>query len=765
MLEKSFSQWILSNRLVVIVLTLLIVAAAASGLRHLSLSTDSRVYFGPDNPQLLAFNQLEATFVETNNIFYVFDVTEGEVFTNSMLSAVDEVTETAWQTPYSYRVDSIVNYQYTRAEGDDLWVAALVEDPGSLTAEQLTDIRQIALTDPFIARRLISDDGKVTGVNVSLQYPKGSRNAVMEAVTFSRDLVTKIEAQYPGLKVHLTGSSMINANFAESALRDARTLVPTMYLFIIVVLMILLRSVLAVIVVVLVNIMSTASAMGMAGWIGIKLTPMSISSSNVIMTVVVAHCVHVLVTFFQHYEAGDDRIETMKESVRVNLQPVFLTSITTIVGFLSLNLSDVPPMGDFGNIVACGVFFAMLFALGFLPALASMLPIKVRKNHNALAAGMDRLADFVISRRTPLFWGILVLAAVVASFAWQNQVNDRYSKYFSEQLDFRVASDFADDNLAGLYSIEYILESGAEQGVVDPGYLQTVESFAQWLRQQEEVRHVSTFTDIMKRLNKNMHGDSEDYYTLPESRELASQYLLLYEMSLPYGLDLTTMVNQSKSATRLTVSLPSLYTQEFIAFQNRAYQWLQENAPETMHYEGASMALMFTHIGKRAMIGSIKGAVVALVIISFILLLALRSVRLGLISLLPNLLPAAVGFGVWGILSGKIGLSLASVLGITMGIVVDDTVHFLSKYKRAREELGANAEEAVRYAFRHVGVALWVTTLVLTVGFFILSLSWFKPTGDVGALTAIVISIALFLDFLLLPPLLIKIDRARKGVT
>ena len=758
MIENKLSHWILSNRLLVIVLSLVLAGVASWGTQYLTLSSDSRIYFGPNNPQLIAFDQLEETFVETNNIFYVFEI-DGEVFSNAMLEALIDLTEQAWQTPYSYRVDSITNYQHTEAEGDDLSVAALVETAGDLTAEQLANIESIARSDPFISKRLISDDGKVTGVNVSLQYPDGSDNAAMEAVQFSRELAEIIEAKYPGVRLHLTGSTMINANFAEAAKRDASNLIPAMYLFIIVLLMILLRSVMAVIAVVIVNIMSSASAMGVAGWVGISLAPMSISSVNMIMTVVVAHCVHVLVTFFQLYSESKNRKESFTEAIRINIQPVFLTSLTTAIGFLSLNLSDVPPMGDLGNIVAMGVCFAMIYALGFLPAFVSFLPIKVRANHNRLALGMDKLADFVIARKNPLLLGALLVSAIVASFALNNQVNDRYSKYFSEKLEFRQASDFADDTLAGLYSIEYILESGSEQGVVDPEYLATVEAFANWLREQPEVRHVSTFTDIMKRLNRNMHGDDPNYYSLPDNRQLASQYLLLYEMSLPYGLDLTTMVNQSKSATRLTVALPSLYTQQFVAFQNRSYQWLKDNAPESMHYEGASLSLMFTHIGKRAMIGSIKGAVIALIIISFILFLALRSARLGVISLVPNLLPAAVGFGIWGIYSGNIGLSLSSVLGITMGIVVDDTVHFLSKYKRARVELNLAAEDAVRYAFRHVGVALWVTTIVLTVGFCILAFSWFKPTSDMGTLTAIVIAVALILDFLLLPPLLMWSER------
>ena len=300
------------------------------------------------------------------------------------------------------------------------------------------------------------------------------------------------------------------------------------------------------------------------------------------------------------------------------------------------------------------------------------------------------------------------------------------------------------------------MESGKEQGITSPEYLQKVDEFALWLRQQPEVMHVTSITDIMKKLNKNMHGDEETQFKLPESKELASQFLLLYEMSLPYGLDLNTYTNYNKSASKLSVSVPSLQTSDFLALQQRSYQWLKQNAPEPMHYEGSGVSLMFSHIGFRAMTSSIKGAAVALVLISTILLFALRSTRLGLISLLPNMLPAAIGFGIWGVFSGNIGMALSPVLGITLGIVVDDTVHFLSKYKRAIREQGLHHEDAIRYAFHNVGIALWVTTFVLTSGFLIFTFGVFVPNRDLGLMAAQIIFVALILDFLLLPALLMR---------
>ena len=235
-------------------------------------------------------------------------------------------------------------------------------------------------------------------------------------------------------------------------------------------------------------------------------------------------------------------------------------------------------------------------------------------------------------------------------------------------------------------------------------------------------------------------------------------------MSLPYGLDLNNQINVDKSATRLNVSTETISVNELLALEQRAQSWLADNAPE-IRAEGTGPSVMFSHIGRRNIESMLVGTTVALILISAILILALRSVKIGLVSLVPNLVPAAMAFGAWGILVGEVGLSLSIVTGMTLGIVVDDTVHFLSKYLRARRERGLGPQDAVRYAFRTVGTALWVTSLVLIAGFMVLSLSAFKLNAGMGLLTSITIGLALVADFLFLPPLLMKLEEKNSEET
>jgi predicted RND superfamily exporter protein len=228
-------------------------------------------------------------------------------------------------------------------------------------------------------------------------------------------------------------------------------------------------------------------------------------------------------------------------------------------------------------------------------------------------------------------------------------------------------------------------------------------------------------------------------------------------MSLPYGLDLNNQLNVDKSSTRVIGTFKNLSSMEQINIEQSMYEWFAKNAP-AYQISISSPTLMFAHIGQRNIYSMLFGTTVALLLISLLLAFALRSVRYGIISLLPNLIPASVGFGLWYFIDGQIGLALSVVTGMTLGIVVDDTVHFLSKYKHARDAYGKSSEEAVKYAFSSVGRALWITTLVLVAGFMVLAQSSFKLNGDMGLLTAVTIAVALIVDFLFLPPLLMLLD-------
>ena len=268
------------------------------------------------------------------------------------------------------------------------------------------------------------------------------------------------------------------------------------------------------------------------------------------------------------------------------------------------------------------------------------------------------------------------------------------------------------------------------------------------------MRHVYSYTDTIKRLNKNMHGDELEWYRIPEQRDLAAQYLLLYELSLPYGLDLNDRISIDKGATRVTATLDDISTVEVRAFNTRAKGWLAENTPAYMHAEPTGATVMFSHISEQNIESMLRGNLLAVILITGILMLALRSLPLGALSLIPNAVPILMTFGVWALIVGQVGMAAATVSATSVGIIVDNTVHFMTKYLRARRVRGFDRPEAIHYAFRTVGVAIAVNALILALGFAVLATSTFRINAEMGLLTALAIVIALAVDFLLLPALL-----------
>jgi len=618
-----------------------------------------------------------------------------------------------------------------------------------------------ALSEPMLVNRLISPAGHVNGVNVNILLPGKSTREIPAVTAYARTLAENLEDEYPGVKIYLTGGVIMGNGFGEASRDDMTTLVPLMFISLVAIAGIALRSFAGTLTTVLTIIFSMLAGLGIAGWLNISMTTASVNAPTLIMTLAVADSIHILVTLFQQMRQGLSKQEAIKRAIQVNLQPVLLTSLTTAIGFLSMNFSDAPPFRDLGNIVAIGVIAAFFLSLFFLPALMAVLPVKVRAVGEKAYGINSRLADFVIKRRKAVFWGTLVLMVAMTAGVTRIELNDDWVKYFDKRYDFRLATDFVQEHLSGWDAIEYSLESGETGGISEPGYLETVEAFANWYRQQPKVVHVNSITDTMKRLNKNMHGDDETFYRIPQSRDLAAQYLLLYEMSLPFGLDLNDRINVEKSATRLIVTLNNTNTRELRQMDEKDRAWLKANAPVNMYTYGSGLSVIWAHISQRNINSMLKAAFGALILISAILVMALKDLRIGIASLIPNLAPAAMAFGLWGYLSGQVGLGLSVVAAMTLGIVVDDTIHFLSKYIRARRERGLSPQEAVRYAFRTVGTALWITTIALVAGFLILAWSGFKMNSDMGLLTAITISLALALDFIFLPTLLIMMENRK----
>ncbi|MDS1784495.1 efflux RND transporter permease subunit [Vibrio parahaemolyticus] len=745
--------------LLVLLATIFLIIVATIGGKNLYFRGDYDIFFDGTNKQLLAFDEIQTTFAKTDNLAIVIAPEDGDIFTPQTLSLIQKITVDAWQVPYSSRVDSIANYQHTEAFDDDLLVEDLLYSEYELTPERISKVKSIALSEPVLKSALVSEKGDVTVVNITVQLPEMDKTAEVEEVVSSINaMIDRYQRAYPDVTFHKAGIIAMNHAFMTAAQDDSSTLVPTMLVVILVFLTIMLRSILSVIATLIVIIGSVMATMGISGWAGMFLSTATVNVPTLIMTLAVADCVHVIATMRQSMKNGFTKVQSIERSIALNFVPILITSVTTAIGFLMMNMSDSPVLRDFGNLSALGVMVACFLSVTLLPALLKLLPIHVKMETSQDQKHlMDRLGDFVVSQRRALLPLSVAVIVVCASLIPLNKVNDESVEYFGQRNEFRQAADFMEERISGMTNISIAIKTNESQGIAAPDFLNTIGEFSSWLRDQPETDHVATLADVYKRLNKNMHGDDEAYYSLPQARELAAQYLLLYEMSLPYGLDLNNQINVDKSSIKMVLTVANLGSVELVDLENRIYQWFAEHAPQ-YQVVASSPSLMFAHIGETNMASMLSTLPITLVLISALLIFALRSVRLGLISLMPNIAPAVIGFGLWALISGEINLGLSVVVTLTLGIVVDDAVHFLSKYQRARRE-GQTAEQAVRYAFHTVGRALWITTVVLVAGFSVLAMSSFRLNADMGQLSAIVIFIALVVDFLFLPTLLMLFDK------
>ncbi len=751
-------NYILNARLKVLFVLLMLVLVTGAGVSKLTFNTDYHGFFDKGNPELAAFDAIQRQFVKSDTVMIMVS-SETSVFEKESINAIWELTEKSWQIPYSSRVDSLSNFQFTEAIEDDLQVNDLIPTNLVLTSKALSVLEGQALNEPDLLHRLLSENAQNTAVYITLNLPKiGDQAQATEVMTAVRAMVNKTREDFPTLKLYVSGVVPMDYAFAEVAMQDGQQLIPFAFFVMMLVLFLIFRSFIAVVATLLVVVLSILMAMGTAGWMGIALTPPSASAPLLILTLAIADCIHYITSY--HKACHDKYLPktALKLSFKSNIVPIVLTSLTSGIGFLGMNYSESPPFRDLGNITAIGIAYACLLSLVLVPIFLSFF-----KAPKSLSNGLmmfDKLLHRLISSISirpikVLFIGGFVVLCLVALVP-TNKIDDTFIHYFDQSVQFRVDSDAIEKQLTGLYFIDYSINSGEVNGIYDAEFLAKTERFVTWLETKPEVKHVGSLLNILKRLNQNLHGNDPHFYGLPNSSEEAAQYIFLYEMSLPYGLDLKNQMSFDKSALRVSVTLATIPTQQVLQFERSAKEWWEQHSD--VEVSSGSPTLMFAHIGMRNIHSMLIGTGIALLAISILMLVVLRSVKYGLFSLLPNIAPALMAFGLWGLLVGEVGLAVSVVAAMSLGIVVDDTIHLLYKCLRLRRE-GLPINKAVEQTVRETGTAILTTSLVLGLGFGILAMSHFQVNAQMGLLTAVCIILAVLLDLIVLPALLLVGDK------
>lgn len=485
-LGRATAAWAIRFRWFVLLGSLIVCLGVSYGASNLRFASDYRVFFGADNPDFIANELAQGTFGKADNVAFLLIPEDGEVFDEDTLTASLDLSNAAWTLPFVSRVYSLANFQSSRGEGDDLIVEELLFERSELTPERIEFIRKLAASEPLLDRFLISKNGDATLVNAVLQLPSDVPAVSVQALEAAQAIKAQLMDAHPGHEVQLLGIVALSAAFETAGAVDSQTLIPLVYALILVVIFVVFQSFSVVGVSLTLILFSTLFAMGIAGFLGIELTPISLSAPTIILTIAVADAIHVFAGVRGAMREGMSKNEALIASVGLNCAPVGITSITTVVGFLTLNFSDSPPFHHLGNISAAGIFAAWILSLLFLPAMASLLPLSFKPKETARVGFMTRLADGVISRASLVLGVTSMGAAAAIAFISTMTLNDQWTKYFAPRLEFRQAVEAARP-FFGTEPVEFVIDSGAPGNVTNPEFLDVVDAFTLWLRAQDDV--------------------------------------------------------------------------------------------------------------------------------------------------------------------------------------------------------------------------------------------------------------------------------------
>ncbi|MCB0279727.1 MAG: MMPL family transporter [Calditrichaeota bacterium] len=740
-------------------------------------NADYHVFFDADNPDLIAYDEMQRIYAKDENLIIVIVAKNGDVFTNENLESIKKLTRDAWTVPYVNRVDGLANFNYTYVDGDDLLVESFI-DHLPLDESEMAAKKQLALNDPLMPKFLISKEADITQIQLKVIIPPAFPEGFMEARRGVEAIAEAVRAENPNLEIRLGGTVMLNTAFQDFAEQDLKNLFPLMFIFIIVVIATLIRSFWGTALPMLLLALSVMFPIFLfVGVMSFSLTNVTMNVVQMLLAIAIADAIHVLTVFFRGLRNGLDKRHAMLYTVEKNFIPCLITSVTTAIGFFSLVFQTIPPFRDLGMFAGVGTVYAFILSLFALPAFLSLIPFKkrevdVQQIKEYEKTGYEWLTNFIFKYQKGIRWFALVTSVIGLYYIFTINVDNIPIRYFAEHTEFRRATEYIDQSIIGVNPIEFNFDSGEDNGIYDPAYLRRIEQFTNFVEGHPEykITYVSSIVDIIKRINKTLHGDDPAYYKIPEENEvtaegdtinaksLIAQYLLLYQMSLPQGMELTNQIDISNSSTRVTAFMQTYSSWKQTESADALTDWIALEMPD-VDARALGVPVMFGKLMKIAIPGMLQSLLISIIMITIVLTITFKSVKIGFYSMIPNIWPLIFVFGGIGLFGVTVNMSVAVIGMITLGIAVDDTVHYLSKYLRGLDE-GYGRHDSILYAFRQVGAPLFFTSLILIVGFGSLFYSDFVLNSDLAIYCSSVIALALVADFLLLPAVILKFDKS-----
>ncbi len=729
----------------------------AYGITLSTLETTQQSLLSDGDPYKAEVDQTRADFPPSTSVLFAFQ-TDTDVFNFQSLRAMDALMERYTEVEGAIAVGSLMNRRLNEVDAERYGRDYLIPHLDSVSEADLDDIKAIALRDSDLTKSLLSKTGDMALATIKYTANPNEREVRLSIAASVYALRDSLRSEFPDVEIYALGGVLFEMDGFKAAEQDRLVLFPIVISLSILLLWYCLKSLPYAISLFAVAFASIGLAVGSFGWLGIPFNQISTLGPLVVLVIAMAHGIHIVSIYAQGLHSNLNKLDAMRESLSINIQPVTLASITTAMGFLSLNYSSSPGIYGFGNVVAIGVLWAYLISLLALPTLILLLPTNKVPKPLGVREFIISVTKLVRSHGTQLFWGSTAIIVVTLALLPMNKMDfNRYS-FVDEDSDLAHVMKALAEKIGNDQSLVYSVQSGDYYGITEPEFLLQVDEFSRWVESQPEASFVSSYTDLLRSLNKSEHDDDPAWDKIPEDKLQVIDYLVGYQLVQEIEPNLEPIFNADYSAIRLIIGTSNLTNVELIEFNERIDAWIDENVNPKFKVLHGDNSILFARLDQAITEELMKGFTLSFILITLTMIIGLASVKYGLLSIMPNIFPATIVFGVWGLFVGELSPYILMLFSISIGLVVDDSVHILSKYIVGRRR-GDAPEEAVDYSLDKAGSAITITTLSLAVGTFVLVLSNTFHFQNVALLLTPIIVVAWLLDLLFLPPLLIRFDR------
>lgn len=743
---------------------MLVAAGMAWGVQFTTFDDTTDAILSDGDPYKAEVDQARIDFPPSTSLLVAFQVEE-DIFNFNTLAAIEELTQRYIEVDSALAVSSILNYRMSESDKITYERNYLIPELETLTQADLEEIRKIALADEDLTKNLMSPSGDFTIASIKYKITEDVPEVRLALARSAIDLRNSLRKKYPNTGIYVVGGPLFELDSHLAKKKDNERLFPLVLVIGVLLLWFCLRSLFSSLSLFVLTIVTLGVTVGSHALLGIPLNQISRLGPLVVAVIAMADGIHIVSVYAQGLIKGLDKKAAMIESMAINLTPIALATITTTMGFLSLNFSSAPTIYGFGNIIAIGVCWAFVFTIVLLPAMVMLIPVDRVPKPLAIDGFINAMTALVENRERTIFWGSLGLIGVTLCMLPLNKLDSDRFAFVDEDSDAHVVLTSLREKIGNDQALVYVIRSSGYYGITAPDFLQDVNRFSEWLEKQEETSFVASYTDYLKSRNKADHNDEDAWETIPEDQLTVIDYLVGYQLVQEIEPSLQPIFNNDYSAVRLAVATSNLTTQQILDFADKIDAWAKDNVSDDFVITRGDNTILFARISQTISSELLRGFSLSFVLITLTMIIGLRSLKYGLLSIFPNLFPATIVFGFWGLFQGKLSPYTLMLFSISIGLVVDDSVHILSKYISAKRD-GASPIEAVRYSIDKAGSAITITTLSLAVGTFMLVFSSTSIFQSVALLITPIIIVALFLDLLFLLPLLMRfdawIDRFRK---